>query len=166
MVSRLGEYFIKHLRQTKNASPILSKKRLCSKKAPDRIQRSVKDEYFSIRGATLIHGIYRALSRIPTYPRQLTYAHTSQNTQHRNAVFFDCALSGPFDNLGFARLPPAQTLCEIMITVISASTVCNLFHLLQYSTAPVLVKRFFQTSVCHTNAAQCLLSFSPEHAIL
>ena len=37
-------------------------------------------QYDSTRGATLIHGITRALSRIPTYPRQLTYAHTLQNT--------------------------------------------------------------------------------------
>ena len=35
------------------------------------------------RGATLLHGPFtdRALSGVPTYPRQLTYAHTSQNTQ-------------------------------------------------------------------------------------
>ena len=49
------------------------------KKALDRIyfcQGRIK----SIRGATLIHGKGRALSRIPTYPRQLTYAHTLQNT--------------------------------------------------------------------------------------
>ena len=33
-----------------------------------------------IRGATLIHGLTRALVRIPSYPRQLTYASTLQNT--------------------------------------------------------------------------------------
>ena len=33
-----------------------------------------------IRGATLIHGMTRALGGIPTYPRQLTYALTSRNT--------------------------------------------------------------------------------------
>ena len=35
------------------------------------------------RGATLLHGPFtgRALSGVPTYPRQLTYAHTSQNTR-------------------------------------------------------------------------------------
>ena len=33
-----------------------------------------------IRGATLFHGLTRALCGIPLYPRQLTYAPTSQNT--------------------------------------------------------------------------------------
>ena len=33
-----------------------------------------------IRGATLLHGMNRALYRIPAYPRQLTYAPTLQNT--------------------------------------------------------------------------------------
>jgi len=32
------------------------------------------------RGATLIHGLTRALGGIPSYSRQLTYALTSQNT--------------------------------------------------------------------------------------
>ena len=56
------------------------------KNALNRILVSVKDEllstkkYIKIRGATLIHGMTRALSEIPTYPRQLTYAHTLQNT--------------------------------------------------------------------------------------
>ncbi|MDO4426222.1 MAG: hypothetical protein Q4D17_10730, partial [Planctomycetia bacterium] len=60
---------------------------------------------------------------IPTYPRQLTYANTSQNTQHRNPRVFDCALSGPFAELGSVRLSPSRTLCEAMISFISASTV-------------------------------------------
>ena len=34
------------------------------------------------RGATLIHGSTRALSGIPAYSRQLTYAFTSQNTRY------------------------------------------------------------------------------------
>ena len=33
-----------------------------------------------IRGATLISRLTRALSEVPSYPRQLTYAHTLQNT--------------------------------------------------------------------------------------
>ncbi len=33
------------------------------------------------RGATLIHGLTRALGGIPAYSRQLTYALTSQNTR-------------------------------------------------------------------------------------
>ena len=43
-------------------------------------------QYDSTRGATLIHGIIRALSRIPTYPRQLTYAHTLQNTLGKSPI--------------------------------------------------------------------------------
>ena len=77
----------------------------------------------SIRGATLIHGKGRALSRIPTYPRQLTYALTLQNTQRR-ACAFDCTLRGPFDGLCFARLSASRALCTSITTVISASTVC------------------------------------------
>ncbi len=41
-----------------------------------------------------------ALFRILTYPRQLTYAETLQNTLRKNA--FDCTLSGPFDELFLA----------------------------------------------------------------
>jgi len=40
---------------------------------------SVKDEY-TIRGATLIHDLTRALSEIPSYLRLVTLAQTSQNT--------------------------------------------------------------------------------------
>ena len=43
---------------------------------------------------------YRALSGIPTYPRQLTYAPTLQNTLCEYDTF-DCTLSGPFDDLYF-----------------------------------------------------------------
>lgn len=78
-------------------------------------------QYDSTRGATLIHGITRALSRIPTYPRQLTYAHTLQNTLGISP--FDCTLSGPFDNLFLIRLSASRTLCKGIIDVISASTV-------------------------------------------
>ena len=50
-----------------------------------------------IRGATLIHSMTCALSRIPTYPRQVTSA---CNVAEYFVIFtFDCALSGPFDNL-------------------------------------------------------------------
>jgi len=74
-----------------------------------------------IRGATLIHGHdSRALDGVPTYPRQLTYAHTSQNTRYK---IFDCALSGPFDNLFLTRLSAPRALCRGIIAVISASTV-------------------------------------------
>ena len=56
------------------------------------------------RGATLIHGMTRALCGIPSYSRQLTYA-----SRHRilKRSAFPCALSGPFNNLHFH---PALTL--------------------------------------------------------
>ena len=51
-----------------------------------------------IRGATLIHGMTRALSGIPTYPRQMTSA--SNVAAYSGAITpFYCALRGPFDNL-------------------------------------------------------------------
>lgn len=78
-------------------------------------------QYDSTRGATLIHGITRALSRIPTYPRQLTYAHTLQNTLE--SLPFDCTLGGPFANLFLTRLSAFRTLCKGIINVISASSV-------------------------------------------
>ena len=52
------------------------------------------------RGATLDSQIACALGGIPSYPRQLTYAHTSQNTlRGESPCAFDCALGGPFDDL-------------------------------------------------------------------
>ena len=74
-----------------------------------------------IRGATLIHSMTCALSGIPSYPRQLTCALTSQNTLWK--ATFDCALSGPFDNLFLVWFSASQTLCKGMIAVIYTSTV-------------------------------------------
>ena len=50
-----------------------------------------------IRGSTLIHGMTRALCGIPAYPRQMTSA--SNVAEYSVKTTFDCALSGPFDNL-------------------------------------------------------------------
>ena len=72
----------------------------------------------------------RALSGIHKYPRQLTYAHTLQNTLRCPA--FDCTLRGPFDDLFLTRLSATRALWKGMIAVISASTVCmielNVFY--------------------------------------
>ena len=57
----------------------------------------IKMLFFHIRGATLIHGMTRALSGIPTYPRQMTSA--CNVAAYSVNLTFDCALSGPFDNL-------------------------------------------------------------------
>ncbi len=48
---------------------------------------------------------------------------------------FHCALSGPFDNLFLARFSASRTLCEVIIAVISASTVyvLNFYAQLCYS---------------------------------
>ena len=46
---------------------------VCKKKSLTKSFDSVKDEY-TIRGATLIHDLTRALSEIPSYLRQITSA--------------------------------------------------------------------------------------------
>ena len=61
-------------------------------------------------------------NRIPTYPRQLTYACTLHSTRQRFA--FRCTLSGPFDDLFLTWLPPSQALCTGIVAVTPASTVC------------------------------------------
>lgn len=62
------------------------------------------------RGATLLHGLTRALSEIPTYLRQLTYALTSRNTEPKLAV--PHALGGPFGSLQFGpALSLPDSLC-------------------------------------------------------
>ena len=74
-----------------------------------------------IRGATLIHGMTHALNGIPADPRQITSAcNVAEYSVQRT---FDCALSGPFDNLFLTRLSAARALCKGIIAVISASTV-------------------------------------------
>lgn len=79
------------------------------------------ESFTFIRGATLNSWQCHALYRIRTYPRQLTYAHTLQYTQYRG--IFDCTLNGPFADLQLTRLSPPRALCEVIIDVISASTV-------------------------------------------
>jgi hypothetical protein len=61
------------------------------------------------------------LSRIPTYPRQITSA--CNVADYFVKITFDCALSGPFDNLFLTWLSAPQALCKGIIAVISASTV-------------------------------------------
>ena len=87
----------------------------------------------------------RALCGIPVYPRQLTYAPTSQATKHRA---FHSALRGPFDNLFPIRIPASRTLCGGITAVISASTVFIRFSVLyakgiQMSTRKRQTLRFF-----------------------
>ena len=43
---------------------------------------------------------------------------------------FDCALSGPFDNLFLTRLSASRALCRGIVAFISASTVCSPYVIL------------------------------------
>lgn len=66
---------------------------------------------FFTRGATLLHGMTRALCGIPLYSRQLTYASTSRNTRLLFCAF-PRALHGPFGNLLFDPAPTfPDSLC-------------------------------------------------------
>ncbi len=56
---------------------------------------------------------------------------------------FDCALRGPFDHLGFIRLSAARTLCGIIMTFISASTVC-VFAIISIAPNADFVNSFFK----------------------
>ena len=90
---------------------------LCLSRAPNRrfgrlIKKSSSTEYIcqgrvTSRGATLFHGSTHALCEIPTYFRQLTYASRRRILGCKFLHAFDCALSGPFDNLHFH---PALTI--------------------------------------------------------
>lgn len=81
-----------------------------------------------IRGATLIHGITRAL-------KQDTSISPANNAcpgvaEYSVNLTFGCALSGPFDNLFLICFSAPQTLCKGIIAVISASTVLFVFYII------------------------------------
>ena len=109
---------------------LFCQRKFTQKNVLDRISESVKDEYNTLikskhypRCHLDLQQWRCTLSRIPAYPRQLTYAHTSQNTRYNIDYTFDCALSGPFDNLFLTWFSAPQALCKGIIAVISASTV-------------------------------------------
>jgi len=81
------------------------------KKVPDKIIYILSRTNKLIRGATLIHK-KRALSRILSYPRQLTYAPRHGILGKQNS--FDRTLSSPFNNL---RSYPALIICQTLCTV-------------------------------------------------
>ena len=64
-----------------NLSAEKNKKALTERYHLSRTNKHNAQSVLVIRGATLIHGKSHALSKIPAYPRQLTYAITLQNTQ-------------------------------------------------------------------------------------
>ena len=76
------------------------------------------------RGATLIHGSTRALSGIPAYSRQLTYA-----SRHRilsllcNLQPFTVPSAAHLADCISTRLSPSRILCARMTALISASSV-------------------------------------------
>lgn len=74
--SKVGVTFIKQPPQTveKIKNP-RQKKTFCQGRILFQVQK--------IRGATLFHGLTHALSEVPSYFRQLTYANTSQNTKFK-----------------------------------------------------------------------------------
>lgn len=114
-----------------------------TKNVLDRNRLSVKDEqvliqYDTIRGATLLHDLTRALKQDTNISSAfIRLPAASQNTLKKGYLSafgcsllpkqfpfpFDCALSGPFDNLFPVCFSASQTLCMGIIAVISASTV-------------------------------------------
>ena len=102
-----------------------------------------------------------ALSRIPSYPRQLTYALRCRilcplSRSARLCSTFDCTLRGPFDDLYFIRLSAARTLCGSIITFISASTVCLIKLLLLYH-----FSRGMSNTFCNFHNKTCKILYVP-----
>ena len=93
-----------------------------NKKSPSLILLRSRTGFrkYKARGATLVHETNRALSRIPTYPRQLTYALTS----HPTSKLHSHAPSAVHLANGFSiRIPASRTLCARLLALTSASTV-------------------------------------------
>lgn len=67
---------------------------------------SARDESTNPRCHPVLWNLPHTL-QVPTYPGQLTYALTSQNTQTEHPSF-DCALGGPFDELCSACSQPSR----------------------------------------------------------
>ena len=73
---------------------------------------------------------------------------------------FDCALSGPFDNLFLARLSAPQALCRGIIAVISASTV----FLINFSLI-ILPFYAFVNSLVQKSYAHRAICISPSYTL-
>ena len=69
------------------------------KKIPDKAIALSGTNIQNIRGATLFH-VFRALSGVPTYSRQLTYAHTLWNTR---SVLLLCSIPSTAHLRSFKR---------------------------------------------------------------
>ena len=115
------------------------------------------NKYDTIRGATLNSRNLRALSRIQTYPRQLTYAHTLQNTLENIHLTAPSAV-----HLTTCFRPDsqhAQALCTGIIAVISASTVLMLTYYSIYNcSCQAFYKSFQKNSVSTKNGAATFCS--------
>ena len=117
-----------------------------NKKSPSTVFLSRTNKKL-IRGATLIRSGCCALCGIQTYPRQLTYANTLQNTLH-NA--FHCTLSGPFDELFFARFSAARTLCGSMFHLYSRLNGLANFITVFFSCQQLYSKFRLRNSACRS----------------
>ena len=113
----------KHDLQKKNLPCLLPEE---EKNVPDRIDLSRTNNYKTTLSAVppWIHGLIRALSRIPSYPRQDNVCLQRRRILRKmNFLSFDCALCGPFGSLFLTWFSASQALCKGIIAVISASTV-------------------------------------------
>ena len=91
-----------------------------TKNPPKTEYSSCQGRVYVPRGATLIHSMTCALSEIPAYLRQLTYAPTSRNTEPQP---FPAPSVAHLAACISARLSPARTLCARTTALISTSTV-------------------------------------------
>ena len=132
-----------------------------NKKIPDRINYlSRTNKAFLSAVPPRIHGRCRALSRILTYPRHVTSAPRRRILRSDSpfVLSFDCALSGPFDNLFLTCLSPPQALCKGIIAVISASTVYRIKFLYMLTFELMIVKHFVEKIFRYSFAAIGILS--------
>ena len=101
--------------------------RIAQVKNPSRQTQTLSGTGDNSRGATLIHGLTRALSEIPAYLRQLTYAYTSQNTWQ---LPFPAPLNGPFNRLHFdpAQLPGLSVRASLFLSPLQRFGYMDFLH--------------------------------------
>ena len=104
-----------------------------------------------IRGATLLYGFCRTLSRMLSHPLHLTCAGlicslaASQTERCGILTELPCflrTLSGPFDHVFRTCIPAPQALCGGIIAFISASTVCIRIGCDNYNTQWLICQGF------------------------
>ena len=93
------------------------------KKRPWQNHRICQGRIENLRCHLASQGIACALSGIPTYPRQLTYANTLQNTGYKKILYFWLYPRRSIWQLVSHPLSASRVLCTGIIAVISASSV-------------------------------------------